>query len=196
MLEFDPSPGATPLTADELAQLIPNHVATMAQLNEAEQVNIAQARLWALSRRRTDVLTTAFARQLHKRMFQDVWRWAGTFRTRPVNIGNVDAYAIGVRLHQLFDDGAHWIEARVFGADEIAARLHHGLTVIHPFPNGNGRHSRLLTDVLLRRLDVPLFTWGGGADLVHGGDTRKRYLEALRAADAHDMTPLIRFARS
>jgi len=164
-------------------------------LNEAEQLNIAAASLWAFGGRRSGILSEKFAKLLHKRMFGDVWRWAGKYRTRAVNIGNTEAYDIGIRLHQLFDDVRHWIENDVYGPDESAARLHHGLTVIHPFPNGNGRHARLMADVLLRNMGQSPFTWGNGADLVHAGDARAKYLEALRAADGHDIGPLIEFAR-
>jgi fido (protein-threonine AMPylation protein) len=67
--------------------------------------------------------------------------------------------------------------------------------VIHPFPNGNGRHARLMTDVLLRRNGVSAFSWGG-ANLEAAGDARERYLAALRAADAGDFKPLLEFVRS
>lgn len=170
-LEFETPEGATPLEPEELEQLIPSHITTMAQLNEAEQLNIAAASLWAHSRRRSNVLTTVFAQLLHKRMFDDVWRWAGEFRHRAANIGGVEAY-------------------------EIAVRLHHGLTVTHAFPNGNGRHARLMTDVFLRNIDCAPFSWGSGADLAHQGDLRIRYIGALQAADNHDIRPLMNFARS
>lgn len=195
-IEFETPEGATPLEPEELEQLIPSQITTMAQLNEAEQLNIAAASLWAHSRRRSNVLTTVFAQLLHKRMFDDVWRWAGDFRQRAANIGSVEAYEITARLHGLFDDCRYWMEENVYGQDEIAARLHHGLTVIHAFPNGNGRHARLMTDVFLRNKDCAPFSWGRGADLVHQGDVRTRYIEALRVADNHDIRPLMNFARS
>lgn len=196
VLEFKTPEGATPLEPEDLEKLIPAHITMMGQLNEAEQLNIAIARLWALSRNRSDVLTMSFARSLHKRMFNDVWRWAGEFRERAVNIGGVEAYEIPIRISQLFDDTRHWIDEQVFEPDEIAARLHHGLTVVHAFPNGNGRHARLMTDVLLKNMDEKLFTWGSGADLVDAGDMRNSYLTALREADNHDFGVLLEFARS
>ena len=193
-IEFKTPEGSTPLKAEELERLIPTHITTMEQLNEAEQLNIAAASLWALGGRRSDVLSEKFAKSLHKRMFEDVWRWAGKYRTRAVNIGNIEAYDIGIRLHQLFDDVRHWIENDVYEPDETAARLHHGLTLIHPFPNGNGRHARLMADILLRNMDQSPFTWGSD-DLARQGGVRDRYLAALRAADGHDIGPLIEFAR-
>jgi len=194
--DVDIPQGATLLQPEDLEQLIPAHITTMAQLNEAEHLNISEASLWALGGRRTRVLSEKFCRTLHKRMFGDVWRWAGVFRTRPVNIGNVDAYEIGLRLLQLFDDVQHWIDNDTYEPDEIATRLHHGLTVIHPFPNGNGRHARLMTDVMLKNIGQAAFTWGYDADLASAGEARSRYLAALRAADQHDFGPLIEFARS
>lgn len=195
-LDFETTEGSSPLEAEELEQLIPTNITTMDQLNEAEQLNIAAASLWAFSTKRSGVLSERFAKSLHKRMFEDVWRWAGKFRTRAVNIGNVEAYEIGMRMHQIFDDARHWIDNEVFEPDEIAARLHHTLTVIHPFSNGNGRHARLIADVLLMNINQSPFTWGSGADLVQSGDVRGRYLLALREADNHDIKPLIAFARS
>jgi Fic-DOC domain mobile mystery protein B len=195
-IEFETPEGATPLEPEELEQLISPHITTMAQLNEAEQLNIAAASLWAHSRRRTNVLTIVFAQLLHKRMFDDVWRWAGDFRQRAANIGGVEAYEIAARLHGLFEDCRYWMDENVYGQDEIAARLHHRLTVVHAFPNGNGRHARLMTDVFLRNIDCAPFSWGRGADLVHQGDVRTMYMEALRAADNHDIRPLMDFARS
>jgi len=196
MLEFETPKGSTPFEPEELEQLIPAHTTNMAQLNEAEQLNISEASLWALGRRRLNVLNEKFAKSLHKRMFGDVWRWAGTFRTRPVNIGNVEAYEVGIRLRQLFDDVQHWIDNAVYEPDEIAARPHHGLTVIHPFPNGNGRHARLMTDIVLKNMARPVFTWGSSVDLASQGDVRNQYLTALRAADSHDIGPLVAFCRS
>lgn len=195
-LEFETPEGATPLEPEELEQLIPTHITTMEQLNEAEQLNVAIASLWAFSRQRSDVLTMSSARSLHKRMFNDVWRWAGEFRRRDVNIGGVEAHEIPIRLSQLFDDTRHWIDEQVFEPDEIALRFHHGLTVVHAFPNGNGRHARLMTDVLLKNMGEKPFTWGSGADLVNAGDVRARYLTALRRADNHDLGALLEFARS
>ncbi len=168
----------------------------MGQLNEAEQLNVAAASLWAHSSHRSDVLNLSFARSLHKRMFNDVWKWAGEFRTRETNIGGVEAYEIPIRLSQLFDDTRHWIGERIFEPDEIASRVHHGLTVVHAFPNGNGRHARLMTDVLLKNIGEEPFTWGSGADLGNAGDVRDRYLTALREADNHDFAALLEFARS
>jgi Fic-DOC domain mobile mystery protein B len=196
VLEFKPPQGATPLEPEQLEQLIPTHITTMGQLNEAEQLNVAAAALWAHSRHRSDVLTLAFMRSLHKRMFKDVWKWAGDFRTRVTNIGRVEAFEIPIRLSQVFDDARHWIGERVFEPDEIACRTHHGLTVVHAFPNGNGRHARLMTDVLMKNMGEKPFTWGSGADLGNAEDARGRYLTALRNADNHDFAALLKFVRS
>ncbi len=196
VLKFDVPTGATPLEQEYLEQLIPDHITTMAQLNEAEQFNIVDASTWALARKRKDVLSEKFCKLLHKKMFCNVWKWAGQLRQRNVNIGNVEAYETLVRLHQLMDDCQHWAEDKTFPPAEIAARLHHGLTVIHAFPNGNGRHARLFTDSYLKNAGEALFTWGGGGNLVSAGEVRDRYLAALRAADNHEIQPLIDFAQS
>lgn len=183
----------TPLTAEEREQLIPSYITLRHELNEAEQVNIGMAMRWAYARRR-NVLDQDLLSELHKRMFGDVWRWAGQYRTTARNIG-VDAYRIAVEMRQLIGDAQYWIEHKTYPADEIAVRFSHRFVAIHPFPNGNGRFSRLVGDLLARQLGEPPFTWGR-ANLVDAGETRARYVEALRAADSHDMGPLLLFARS
>lgn len=183
----------TPLTAEEREQLIPSYITLRHELNEAEQVNIGKALRWVSARRR-DVLDQDFLSDLHKRMFGDVWRWAGQYRTTARNIG-VDAYRIAVEVRQTIDDARYWVDHETYSPDEIAVRYSHRLVAIHPFPNGNGRFSRLVGDLLARQLGQPPFTWGR-ANLVDAGETRARYVEALRAADNHDVDLLLLFARS
>lgn len=191
---FEEPDGATPLTPEERRDLIPAHIAYRRELNEAEQENIARAQEWALSRRRRDLLSEKFIRDLHKRMLGDVWRWAGKFRTSQRNIG-MDYWLIPVELRQLLDDGKAWIEFGTYPADEIAVRLHHRLVLIHPFPNGNGRHARLVADLLVMQLGRERFSWGRES-LRNPGAARARYIEALRAADNHDISRLLTFARA
>lgn len=184
---------ATPLTAEEREQLIPAYITLRHELNEAEQINIGQALRWTTARKR-DVLDQKFLRQLHKRTFGDVWRWAGQYRTSARNIG-VDPYRITTDVHQAIGDACYWIEHKTYPPDEIAVRFSHRLVAIHPFPNGNGRFSRLIGDLLALQLEQEPFTWGR-ANLVDVGETRARYIEALRAADNHNIKPLLLFARS
>jgi Fic-DOC domain mobile mystery protein B len=127
-------------------------------------------------------------------MFDQTWRWAGQYRSTEKNIG-IPHYQIREALPALLGDVRYWVEHRTFEPDELAVRFHHRLVLIHPFANGNGRHARLMADVFLRRQDRPGFTWGG-ADMVRAGDFRRRYIDALRAADRNDIQPLVVFARS
>ena len=184
---------STPLTEEEREQLIPSYITLRSELNEAEQANILEAEEWAFARKRT-VLDERFLKNLHKRMFGRVWRWAGQFRQSERNIG-VDAYRISTDLRQLLDDCRYWIENETFDPDEIATRFHHRLVSIHPFPNGNGRHARLAADLLLTALGRPRFSWGR-VNLVDPGETRQAYVAALRAADNHDYGPLLDFVRT
>lgn len=187
--------GATPLDRDELEGLRLPHVATRAELDLWEQENILRAEDWVWSARKRDPLDEAFILLLHKRMFGDVWKWAGAFRTSEKNLG-VPSWDIGMELRNLCGNGREWVASKGYPPDEIAARLHHKLVWIHPFANGNGRHARLWTDFLLVRvLKRPRFTWGS-ADLACVGTARERYLAALRAADARDFEPLLEFVRS
>jgi Fic-DOC domain mobile mystery protein B len=183
----------TPLSPEEREGLIPTYIAVRAELNEAEQGNIAEGSEWALRRRR-DVLDEGFLRTLHQRMFGKVWKWAGQYRTTARNIG-VDAYRIPQEVAQLVGDAGYWVEHDTYPPDETAIRFSHRLVAIHPFPNGNGRFSRLAGDLLALRLGRPRFTWGS-ANLAEPHEVRARYVAALRAADKHDIGPLLEFARS
>jgi Fic-DOC domain mobile mystery protein B len=191
---FDPDDdAATPLAPDERRQLVPTYIATRAQLNEAEQINITEADAWAFTRVR-DVLNERFLLNLHKRMFAKVWKWAGKYRSSERNIG-VPPFRIEIELRTLLDDARYWIDHKTFPPDEIAVRFHHRLVWIHPFPNGNGRHARLAADLLAVALERPRFTWGS-ASIVEAATTRAQYVVALKAADNHDIAPLLAFARS
>jgi Fic-DOC domain mobile mystery protein B len=183
----------TPLTAEEREELIPSYITLRHELNEAEQVNIGAALQWAGARKR-DVLDRKFLTELHRRMFSDVWRWAGRYRTTARNIG-VDAHRIAMDVQQAIDDAQYWVEHSTYSPDEIAVRFSHRLVAIHPFPNGNGRFSRLVGDLLARQLGQSSFSWGR-TNLINAGETRRRYVQALQAADNHDIAPLRLFARS
>lgn len=185
---------ATPLTPEERDGLIPSYITLRRELNEAEQINIADADRWAFSRKR-NVLDEPSLRTLHKRMFGKVWRWAGQYRTTARNIG-IDAYRIAGELAQTRSDVRYWIEQKTYEPDEIAARFHHRLVFIHPFPNGNGRHARLAADLLAIQMGAPRFTWGRLNSVGRPAETRAAYVAALRAADGHDIAPLLTFARA
>lgn len=183
----------TPLEPEEREQLIPSYITLRRELNEAEQINIADAAKWLASRKR-DVLDEKFLRTLHTRMFGKVWKWAGDYRKTPRNIG-VEAWRIPMDVAQAIDDAKFWVANSTFSADEIAVRFSHRLVAIHPFPNGNGRFSRMVGDLLVQQLGQPSFSWGS-QNLVDATTTRRAYVEALRAADVYDLTLLIAFARS
>lgn len=189
------SDGNTPLSPEELSDLIPS-LATKEDLNEWERENILAAREWADKDRTAPVgmASDAFIRRLHTKMFDSTWKWAGQYRKTEKNIG-VPVHQIHEQLGVLFGDIRYWIESGTYSPDEIAVRFHHRLALIHPFPNGNGRHARLIADVLASKLGQPSFTWGA-TDLVKPGEARTKYLEAMRTADVGDMRPLLTFARS
>jgi Fic-DOC domain mobile mystery protein B len=190
---LDADDHATPLAPEERNGLIPTHITLRSELNELEQQNIGAADRWAFSRRHV-VLGERFLRSLHRRMFNQVWRWAGTYRTSERNLG-VAHHSIETELRRIIDDARYWVDHGSYGPDELAARYHHRLVVVHPFPNGNGRWSRLAADVLIVQQGGSRFTWGR-ANLQAASDLRKRYIDALHAADEHDLGPLVKFARS
>jgi Fic-DOC domain mobile mystery protein B len=193
-MDFAYPPGATSLNREEIQELIPTHITTRTELDRLEQENINDAMLWLRSTRSSDILSESFLKRLHKKMFCNVWRWAGIFRRSEKNIG-VAWHQVPIELKKLCDDVRYWMENKTFLEDEIAARFHHRLVSIHLFANGNGRHARLVTDLLLvTLLDRPVFTWGS-ADLLKAGQDRQNYMNALRAADKGDYKLLLEFVR-
>ena len=193
-MQFTYTKGATPLLPDEVYNLIPKHLTKQHQLDECEQYNIAKAEIWAKNRKIKTLLSIEYVKKLHNRMFCDTWTWAGKFRQRQTNIGVSSVY-IMQELKILMDDVIFWQDNSTFPIREIAVRLHHRLVFIHPFPNGNGRFSRLFADLYLINKDKPRFSWGKN-NLVKDSVFRDQYLKALRSADMGDYTKLIIFADS
>lgn len=194
---FPTEDGDTPLTLEEQLDLIPS-LSTRAQLNELERDTIHTARLWAMRPKtlaRPDLLTDIFARELHRRMFHGVWRWAGRYRTTEKNLGWA-AHRITEGVRNAFDDAQTQLHHASYSLHEVAVRLNHQLVVIHPWPNGNGRHARLIADLFVASRSGQTLTWGAHANLVPAGEIRARYLTAIRAADEKNFAPLLEFARS
>jgi len=186
----------TPLTPEEHDGLIPN-LATHEELNEWERDNILRARQWALGDRqltRLDPMTEDYIRELHNRMFDQTWAWAGTYRKTEKNLG-VPVVHIRERLAQSLGNAKYWLENKTYDVDECAVRFHYELVVIHAFPNGNGRHARLIADVVAAKYGRPVFSWGS-KDLMSPGESREAYLTSLRAADKGDIRGILKFARS
>ena len=199
---FDEPDGATPLEPEDFEGLIPTWIATRADLNLAEQANVAGAISWASGKfgpgSLPKLMTDTSMRGLHRHMLGDVWKWAGTYRRRETNLG-IAWPQIPTQMRDVCSDVLIQTAERAtlpWSEDELAVRFHHRLAVIHAFPNGNGRHARLAADLLVGVLGRPAFTWGS-ADLVSKGDARAAYLDALRVADAQaEFGPLVVFARS
>ena len=196
-LDFEYNPGQTPLDPEEIDGLLIDTISTRGELDEFEQQNIEEAVQWVLKRRLSpdQILREAFICQLHQKMYGDVWSWAGQFRNTEKNIG-IARWRIGPELRTLLDDTLYWVEHNTYPPEEIALRFKHRIVSIHCFPNGNGRHSRLMADIIIDKIfKQNVFSWGA-ANLVHQGETRVTYLQAVRAADAGGIGPLIEFARS
>jgi Fic-DOC domain mobile mystery protein B len=189
--------GTTPLDEDEAEGLIPD-LHTRGELNSWELANIVKGEAWAFGRRRHNILANILSREfvldLHGRMFDETWTWAGQLRRSGKSIG-VPWETILPALQDLLEDARYWIANKTYPPDEILARFHHRLVSIHPFPNGNGRHARLMTDVLARSMGLERPMWGLG-DLSVAGHTRVLYLSALKQADKGNIASLISFLRS
>lgn len=185
--------GRTELSEEDRLGLIPTYIATRGELFEAEQRNIAGA-LLRRGPALDQLLDDGYLRGLHRAMFSEVWEWAGNYRRRETNLG-VEPNQISVGVRTLVDDARAWVEHDTFGPDEIAVRFHHRLVVIHPFPNGDGRHGRIAADYLVARLDREPFSWG--ASLAITTDRlRSAYRRALQLADDGQVDELLEFARA
>lgn len=193
-MRFIYAEGATPLSPDEIHNLIPKHLTAQKQLNEWEQFNIVKGENWAFGIKRKNILSIEFAKKLHKQMFNETWSWAGVFRKSQTNIG-VDSIYIPQELKAILDDVEFWISNNTYDMREIAIRLHHRLVFVHPFPNGNGRFSRLFADLLLQNNNEVSFSWGS-CSLIEDSITRKQYIAALKEADIGDYRKLIEFVDS
>ncbi len=190
---FEDPPGATPLSPDDIQGLKHRQITTRGELDELEQANIAEGLQWLARRRQGDILQEDFIRALHVRLFGGVWEWAGTFRQREVNIG-IDPLQIAMQLRILLDNARYWADEKVYPPLEAGARFHHRMVQIHPFPNGNGRHTRIAADIFLNDyFGHPSIDWAGGFDLQAENKRRDDYIAALQSADAGDFGPILAF---
>jgi Fic-DOC domain mobile mystery protein B len=189
--------GQTPLSEDEQEGLKIPSITTREELDEFEQLNIEKAIQWTFGKKlkAEQLFSEKFIKDLHKRMYGEVWKWAGTFRTSEKNIG-VKSYLIGIEFKQLLDDAVYWTQNKTYNSQEIAIRFKHRLVSIHCFANGNGRHSRLMADLIMEKLyNEKFFSWGSN-NLVKATETRTAYIKAVKKADQQDLLPLIAFAKS
>ena len=193
MTKFEEPEGATPLDPDEMEGLKFKHITTRGELDHLEQANIQEGLSWLARQKAPDIYSEQFVRQLHKKLFAKVWQWAGTFRTTGKNIG-VDPIQISVQLRSVLEDARYWADHNTYGPLEASVRFHYRLVYIHPFPNGNGRFSRIMGDIMMEKIfGMPAIDWTAGADLQTISDRRRQYISALRAADGGDFELLMAF---
>jgi len=182
--------GATPLDPDEMGGLKFKHIETLGQLDQMEQVNIQSGLMWLDKQKNTDILTVSFTLELHKQLFGKIWDWAGTFRQSEKNIGIKPLY-LSIELKNLLDDMLAWIDFGTYKQKESALRFHHRLVQIHIFANGNGRHSRIMADAILKHVyQSPTINWIN-TGLEQMSEHRKKYIKALKNADSGDFEPLL-----
>ena len=187
--------GQTPINEDEKKDLLIKSITTQSELDEFEQLNIEKAIEWVISKKFNldDILTEQFIKKLHKKMYSDVWKWAGKFRMSEKNIG-VNWVKVGIELKYLLDDTKYWIVNKTYPADEVAILFKHRLVSIHCFPNGNGRHSRLMADIIIESIfNKEIFTWHN-SNMIKPNETRKKYIAAIREADNGNIKHLLEFA--
>jgi Fic-DOC domain mobile mystery protein B len=196
-LNSDYIDGQTPLNEEEQNGLLIPSITTREELDEFEQLNIEKAIQWTFGKKwkAEQLFSEKFVKDLHKRMYGEVWKWAGAFRESEKNLG-IKSYLIPAELKVLLDDAIFWVQNDTYSPDELAIRFKHRLVSIHCFSNGNGRHSRLMADLIMEKLfNSTFFSWGS-SNLVKATDTRKAYIKAVKMADKQDVQPLIVFAKS
>jgi len=196
-LDLEYNYGQTPIDEDEKEGLLIESITTRGELDEFEQLNIEKAVEWTIHSKfdNEKILSEGFVKSLHKRMLGDVWSWAGKFRKSEKNIG-VDLTKIGMELRKLIDDTDYWIDNSTYDPDEIAIRFKHRLVSIHCFPNGNGRHSRIMADIIIESVfNREVFDWKYSSK-VNPDETRREYISAIREADKGNIKPLLSFART
>lgn len=196
-LKIDYIDGQTPLNEEEQDGLLIPSITTREELDEFEQLNIEKAIQWTFGKKwkAEQLFTERFVKDLHKRMYGEVWKWAGAFRESEKNIG-IKSYLIPSELKILLDDALFWVQNGTYSPEELAIRFKHRLVSIHCFSNGNGRHSRLMADLIMEKVfNATFFSWGS-TNLVKANETRTAYIKAVKMADKHDLHPLIDFAKS
>lgn len=196
-LEFDYKDGQTPLAEEEKEALKIKAITTQGELDEFEQLNIEKAVEWTIRTKfkPENILTEKFIKDLHKRMYGDVWKWAGKFRQTEKNIG-ISWIQISLELKNLLDDTKYWIENKTYTPEEITIRFKHRIVSIHCFPNGNGRHSRMMADIIIESIfGKDIFSWHQ-SNMVKANEIRKAYIDALQKADNGNIEPLIEFAKN
>jgi Fic-DOC domain mobile mystery protein B len=189
--------GQTPLDEEEKEDLKIKSITTQNELDEFELLNIEKAVEWTMrvNLKPEKILTEKFIKDLHKKMYDDIWRWAGEFRKTDKNIG-INWTQIGIELKNLIDDTKYWIENKTYSPEEIAIRFKHRIVTIHCFPNGNGRHSRLMADIIIESIfGKEIFSWHN-SNMINADKTREIYIKALRKADNGNIIPLIKFAKN
>lgn len=194
-INFNYNEGQTPLDENEKEGLKIKSITTQQELDEFEQLNIEKALEWTISAnlKTEKILSEKFIKDLHKKMYGDVWKWAGEFRKTNKNIG-IKWTQVAVELKYLIDDAKYWIENQTYSQDEIAIRFKHRIVAIHCFPNGNGRHSRMMADIIIEFVfGKEVFSWQK-SNMIKADETRKSYISALREADNGNINPLIKFA--
>jgi Fic-DOC domain mobile mystery protein B len=196
-LDFIYQLNQTPLDEDEKQGLKINSITTQQELDEFEQLNIEKALEWVIDKKLTSekILTEKFVKDLHQKMYGDIWKWAGKFRKSEKNIG-IKWQLIGIELKNLLGDTKYWIANQTFSPQEISIRFKHRLVAIHCFPNGNGRHSRVMADIIIEDIfKAEIFSWQK-SNMVKADQTRKKYIAALKEADIGNINPLIKFAKN
>jgi len=166
----------------------------MGELDELEDLNIQKGLEWLNRQKDPNYLSTEFICKLHEKLFGDVWKWAGKYRTAEVNISKYRYYDVAPQLKNLFEDAKLWIQHGKMSWEEISEEMHKRLVTIHPFTNGNGQTTRIYVEYVQKRNNQGIPRWM--ASMSHSPAKRRdKYIQALRSADKGDFGPLIEFMK-
>ncbi|MBT3984304.1 MAG: mobile mystery protein B [Bacteriovoracaceae bacterium] len=176
--------GQTPVDESIRKDLIPDHINDMTELYESEIENIALGIEWAKTTKKNhrDYFTWL---EVHKHMFNDVWKFAGN--TRKVELNNPDflmPYEILPQLKDLQENLIFWLENKTFDDRELMARVHERLLTIHPFKDGNGRWARLLVNMICEKQNIEVPSWG--KEIKEDDKRRSIYISAVKKARKDD----------
>jgi len=169
------------------------------EMDALEAVKLAKATDWAIRHYSADHrFSAADVCLLHKQWLGEVYSWAGEYRR--VNIGKGGfAFAMAAQVSRLMEEFERKVLAVYTPCNfndpekiiEALAVAHCELVLIHPFRDGNGRLSRLLSTLMALQAGLPLLDFSGIE-----GKARQAYFLAVQASMGNDYEPMKKVFRA
>ena len=159
-------------------------------INEFEAKGIAASELFVFSLDNEIIFSTQLILEIHRIAFEELYDWAGKWRTTQVNVGQFvppDPSQILQLMYQFIDNLNFKIEEAKNSEEHISSLsyAHYEFVRIHPFNNGNGRTGRIVMNLCALKFGYkPLELYR------REGDSRKIYIDAMKSGDAGNFEPL------